>query len=93
MCIRDRLSRSVKEERARELIARMNRVRDSFLKTQCGRVEEVLFETEQNGMYLGYTKNYTPVSVKSSQKLSGAILPVKITGYLNGICQGALIVK
>lgn len=85
------LSQSVKEERARRLIARMDRVRDTFLKTQCGRVEEVLFETEQDGTFLGYTKNYTPVSVKSGKPLGGAILPVKITGCSKGICQGSLI--
>lgn len=85
------IPRQVKEERSRRLIAEAEQLRQDFFRTQLGRTEEVLFETRQgDGSYLGYTKNYTPVSALSDQDVRGGILPVTIEDIFSGGCRGTI---
>ena len=39
----------------------------------------MLFETQENGFAVGYTKNYLYVKVKSEKAYTGELLNVKIT--------------
>lgn len=86
------LSNGVKEERSRRMIAAADQTRQAFLASQVGRTEEVLFESRvEEGIYTGYTPNYTPVQVASSTDLRGTIRPVKITAAGKDYCQGELL--
>ena len=59
----DQLTRQQKEQRSHQMAQVTEESRKSFLQSQVGMVESVLFETEKlDGMQHGYTKNYTPVS-------------------------------
>lgn len=88
----DQIPNSIKEERSRRMIEATNRTRDDFLRSQIGKVEEVLLETTKDHLgYEGYTKNYTPVVVDCASALCGAIVKVKITAVLGDRCVGVLI--
>ena len=78
-----------KERRSREMIAATAETEKEFLLSQIGLTVQVLIEREVgDGTYTGYTKNYTPVLVKSSTDICGKILNVKITGAQQGFCLG-----
>lgn len=75
------VSKSVKLDRAKEMRDTAKKLRTKFLISQIGRNEKVLFETkDNNGLYEGYTKNYTPVRVKSDKDITGKICEVVLDG-------------
>lgn len=61
-----------------------------FLNSQLGLTESVLFETLENGYFVGYTPNYTKVFFKTDESVSGKILPIKLTEVKDGGCIGVL---
>lgn len=74
------LTNACKEARSAAMIAVTDETRKAFLESQIGRVEEVLFETSTaDGMYHGYTANYTPVAVPALENLCGELRKVRIT--------------
>lgn len=85
------LPQSVKEARSREMIARTDRLHEAFLRTQINRVQSVLFETQQDGIYTGYTPNYTRVFVPSDSDICGEILPVRLLEVKGGACMGEIV--
>lgn len=88
----DQLPNAVKEERSRRMIELTNRTRADFLRTQVGRMESVLFESRcENGVYEGYTMNYTPVRVASGENLCGKLKQVSIAEVFDDYCSGKLI--
>ena len=73
------LTNKVKEERSRLMIEATEKTQKEFALSQIGKVESVLFEQErEEGVYFGYTMNYTPVLVKSENDIHGEILNVKL---------------
>lgn len=73
------LTNKVKEERSRLMIEATEKTQREFTLSQIGKVESVLFEQErEEGVYFGYTMNYTPVLVKSDTDIHGKILKVKL---------------
>ena len=87
----NQIPNSVKEKRSHILSDAMEICHQNFLKEQVSLTEEVLFETDfVNGGYVGYTKNYTPVWLKSDEKLFGELRKVKITSYNEQFCIGEL---
>ena len=81
---------SVKTERRRRMQEAANLCEKEFLKTQVGKEANVLFESSQNGVFEGYTENYTKVLVRSDLPLSGEIKRVKITASENDYCLGEI---
>lgn len=86
----DKILNNIKNERCAILQKECDSVRSSFMSEYIGKTVSVLFETPKNGIQQGYTKNYTPVSVKYPQNLCGKILPVKITAVDENGCSGIL---
>jgi len=86
----DQISKKIKTERCAVLQSKCNGIRAEFLSALAGKEQEVLFETPKNGFQRGYTKNYTPVTVKSDADLTGKILSVIITGADGDACTGEL---
>lgn len=73
----DQVPERVKRERSRLMIEATDETRADFLKTQVGRLAEVLFETGRpDGLWEGYSGNYTPILLESAENLSGRILTV-----------------
>ncbi len=76
----DQVPQKIKEERSRWMIEACKQTRLLFLQSQVGKTCKVLFEqTGPDGLYQGYSENYTPVHVRSKAALHGEILPVRIT--------------
>ena len=81
------VSNAVKEARSHALIEATEETRRAFLQEQLGRVEPVLFEQEAaKNVWEGYTANYTPVHMASSEPLAGKILPVRLTDCAGDFC-------
>jgi len=82
------IQKNVKAQRVHELSTVAERIRNDFLNAQIGKTLSVLIETRQNdGMYLGYTPNYTPVKVNSEVKI-GEIANVEIYSTEDDFCIG-----
>jgi len=86
------LSKSEKEKRASVMIEATEQSRINFLSSQIGKECEVLFERlDKNGLFEGYSRNYTLVSVDAKGlDLQGKCLNVKITSVSNDRCIGVL---
>ena len=82
---------SVKSERASELSAVCEKIRVEAFGDIIGKTCSVLFEAPKNGYQCGYTKNYTPVMVKTDECLTGSIQNIKITEVVGESCIGILI--
>lgn len=88
----DQIPNEIKKKRAAIMAETAQKIRNDFLKTQIGRIEPVLIETRnKNGMYEGYTKNYTLVYVDTDENSVGNIVDVKITESCGDFCKGILI--
>lgn len=81
---------AIKEKRAAVLIDVVEKIRADYLQEQIGKQVEVLFETQRDGYYEGYTKNYTPVRIYTNDDLHGKVLPVTITDAENDYCIAVL---
>ncbi len=88
----DQIQKSVKEHRAKLMSEATDRKRLEFMNSQVGTVCEVLFERpDSNGMYEGYSKNYTPVSVDTKgADISGKCFNVLITKADSERCIGEI---
>ena len=81
-----------KERRSRIMMEAADETRAAFWESQKGQVHEVLFETlREDGTTIGYTKNYTPVIVRSEADIRGEIFPVEIQGTAADGCVGTII--
>lgn len=87
----NQVSNAIKKERSNKLIEATDITRRAFLLSQVGQICEVLFETADKLGAHGYTKNYTPVYVKSDKNLQGEILKVIIKEAFDDYCAGELV--
>ena len=85
----DQVSPQEKERRSHLMAQAVAETRAEFLRQQVGLVESVLFETDMvDGSYTGYTQNYPPVQVASSEDLRGQVRWVRITQAEADFCRG-----
>lgn len=88
----NQISPAEKERRAAIMGGIVENSRFEFLNSQVGRVESVLFERIRHGYLEGYTKNYTPVHVFSSDSsICGMIADVKLISAEKDFCVGELV--
>ena len=81
------IEKSVKTVRVAELSKIADKIRNEFLEKQIGKTLSVLIESRQSdGMYLGYTANYTPIKCKNG--VVGEIKDVVITSVEDDYCIG-----
>lgn len=81
------IEKSVKSQRVTELSVVADKIRNEFLEKQIGKSLSVLIESRQSdGMYLGYTANYTPVKCKYG--IVGEIKDVLIVSVEDDYCIG-----
>ena len=85
------ITNSVKKERSQKMLALTLETEKEFLNSLVGTELSVLFETEENGKWVGYTKNYARVETESETPLGGLLKDVKITSVKNESCEGVLI--
>lgn len=87
----NQVTNAQKEKRARMMSDAVKNSETEFLKKQCLKTHNVLFEEHKNGIAEGYTANYTRVQVKTDRTLNGMIIPVHITDVIGDCCVGKLI--
>ena len=87
----NQVTNAEKSARSRKMIEATSNTEKEFLKTFLGKTVSVLFETFQNGINEGYTKNYSRVKVSCPTCLSGKILQVKLISNQNDYLIGELI--
>ncbi len=81
------IEKSVKAQRVSSLSSVADSIRNEFLQAQIGSNVSVLIESRQNdGMFMGYTANYTPVKVENG--VVGEICDVRITDVQGDFCIG-----
>lgn len=81
-----------KERRAEIMIRETDKMRIDYFTSLIGKTVCVLFENEMEpAIYQGYTKNYTPVRVKSSENIIGCALNARITGAFTEYCSAELL--
>ena len=85
------LLNAVKSERANKLSSLCESIRKERFALTKDKTVSVLFEMPKDGYNCGYTRNYTPVKVKSEADLSGEIRNVLITEANDDFCIGELV--
>lgn len=89
--LKNQVSKQEKLYRSKKMIALTEKSEKEFLNSQLGTVQQVLFETQENGYFVGYTPNYTKVFLKSEKDISGKILETVLKELKNDGCLGELI--
>ena len=85
------IPRHVREERARDAIARMQDQRQAFLKAQVGHTFDVLFESGRGGVNRGHTQHYVETTVESAENLCGQRRLVRIISVGDDSLKGELV--
>lgn len=88
---KNQISPQVKNSRTKIMLTLAEKLNSEFLASQVNKIEEVLFERPIGEFFEGYSKNYTPVLVKSDENLLGKIYNVKITSIKNNHCFGTVL--
>ena len=78
------IPKRIKEQRAAEMLATADAVRQSFLRAQIGKTVDVLIEDGCEG----YTANYVAVYVEGACPPTGCFAAVRITGVRDDRCVG-----
>ena len=90
----NQVSKQDKDRRSKIMISRAEALRQEFLKTQLGRVEGVLFETRrQDGLFEGYTANYTQVYLKTDEDVSNRLINIRLEEITGAGCLGVQELK
>jgi len=84
------LGNAIKEERSKKAIALAAEMSKAYREHMVGSVQEVLFEEENGGYYVGHTPNYVKVYAKG-EDLHNAVRSVKITDLYQDGLLGELI--
>lgn len=88
---KNQISPQVKNSRTKIMLTLAEKLNSEFLASQVNKIEEVLFERPIGEFIEGYSRNYTPVLVKSDENLLGKIYNVKITSVKNNHCFGIVL--
>lgn len=72
------LTKAVKLRRAGIAATHCDEIRKEILEGYVGKTVSVLFETQKDGVWSGYTRNYIPVEYPSDKDLSNTVITVKI---------------
>lgn len=84
----DQVDPAVKLERSHKMQLAAVECEKAFLQSQIGLAAKVLLETEIDGVWEGYTENYTRVKVKAPNNCENDIIVVKLTEVCEDYCIG-----
>lgn len=85
----EQIEKSEKERRSKIMIEACLKNRKDFFNAHCGQTLSVLFEQcVKENEFEGFTTNYIPVKIISSQELQGSIINVTIKSIDNEMCIG-----
>lgn len=89
--MKNQIPPNVKKERLKLIESASDTSRKKFFNTQKGKIQEVLVEKHVNNYLYGYSKNYLPVKIFSTENLSGKIKYVRIIDVEDDFCVGELL--
>lgn len=82
----------IKHERADVMIAHMLDAQRKFMQSQIGKTTTILAERkDDNGVWEGYSPNYTRIRIKGASLRSGEIYPVIISEACDDYCFGEVV--
>ena len=84
----DQVPQKIKHERAAELIDLGNKLEEKYAKEMIGTVEDVFFETEEDGLCEGYTPRYVRVRADGRP---GSVQKVLITSTEGALAVGRVV--
>ncbi len=73
------LTKAVKAGRSATASKLCDSIRDEILESYIGKTVSVLFETQKDGVWSGYTPNYIPVEYRCDKDLNNTLLTVEIS--------------
>jgi len=88
--LEDQIQVGVKKDRVKTLMMLGDAKLDDFSQNAIGQTSEVLFETNQDGYWEGYTSHYLRVRVKSEENLRNEIRKVELSSFMGGKLYGNL---
>lgn len=84
--------KAVRKERAQKMAEAASFLKHKFMEQFIGKKAEVLFEEKnKNGFFEGFTSNYIKVIVSSDKRITGKILPVKLTGIKDDMMTAGIL--
>lgn len=87
----DQVPEQVKKQRSATLRKLSERQRQAFAANQLGKVTEVLFEKQKEGVWPGYTPDYIRVVVGSDEDLTNQVRKVKLNKLSADFVEATLI--
>lgn len=87
----NQVSDIVKNDRVKKLLVLKERKELEYMYKFIGSNLDVLFETENDNIYIGHTSNYLKVSVKSDKNIIGEIHKVNIKEVNSAMCIGSIV--
>ena len=87
----DKVDPQIAQQRAKIMQKICESTEKEFLTSQIGTTSKVLLETKTNGVWEGYSENYTRVKVPNLTAIEGEIVTVTITDTENDYCIGEII--
>lgn len=89
--LKPKVVHAIKKERARIMAEVGNRQKNSFAQSFVNREVDVLFETNKEGFWEGWSGNYIRVRVQSESDLNNKICRVRIKSAQNGTALGEIV--
>lgn len=80
-----------KENRSKILLSLSDEYEKEFIKKFIGKIADVLIEEKRKEDYIGYTRNYLKVAVKSEKNIEGEIVNIRLNGIEGDILIGEMV--
>ena len=87
----DQVQSAVKKDRVRTLVMLGEAKLEEFAQNILGSVSEVLFESESDGFWEGYSSHYLRVRVASVDYLKNEVRKVQLNSLSGGVISGTII--
>ena len=87
----EQVPESIRHRRCRQMMEVAQAGREDFLRQAVGQTYLVLLEGKQGEWIHGFTENYVPVSIPSSQGIPNELMQVRITGIDGDGCKGVSV--
>ena len=81
----------MRQERSKIMLTICKKAEQKFLQSQIGTIASVQLETLKNGVWEGYSKNYTRVKLKDKNFSEGDIVNVRLIWAFEDYCEGAFM--
>ena len=89
----DKVNPEIQQQRAKVMQKICENTEKEFLQSQIGTLAKVLLENVTDGVWEGYSENYTRIKIPNLTAAEGDIITVRITAAENDYCIGEIEVN